>query len=187
MTRPTHRARSRPKAIAKSGRKLARGTPAHTARTGYLCGMSNTKNLKQWPKGRSGNPKGRPRKTVPDAIANVLGQKSRKTLTDGLSYSEVKEWEAQLMTRSPADLVAIAKSQEVPVYASANAAAILADMKCGRTVTLDKLRERRFGKVPDKMELTGKDGHELMKPEQMDTDEILAEIEQIKQSLDNET
>ena len=140
--------------------------------------MANTQNLKKWPKGKSGNPNGRPRKTVPDTIAAVLGLKSRKALAEGLSHSEVTDWEALLMTLSASDLVAVAKSQEVPVYASAIAAAILADIKCGRTVTLDKLRERRFGKVADKVVLTGNG------VEQMDTDEILAEIEQIKTSLE---
>jgi hypothetical protein len=35
-------------------------------------------------------------------------------------------------------------------------------MKSGNTKTLDKLRERQFGKAIQKVELTGKDGADLM-------------------------
>jgi hypothetical protein len=43
-------------------------------------------------------------------------------------------------------------------YAKGLAMAILFDLKNGNTKTIDKLRERQFGKAVQKVELTGKDG-----------------------------
>ena len=42
------------------------------------------------------------------------------------------------------------------------AIAVLSDMKNGKTTTLDKLRERQYGKPTQRMEVTGKDGAELI-------------------------
>ena len=52
---------------------------------------------------------------------------------------------------------------------------ILSDMKNGKTTTLDKLRERQYGKPTQRMELTGKDGGDLI-PARTLTKEEAAEL-----------
>lgn len=48
-------------------------------------------------------------------------------------------------------------------------------MKNGKTTTLDKLRERQYGKPTQRMELTGKDGGDLI-PARTLTKEEAAEL-----------
>ena len=50
--------------------------------------------------------------------------------------------------------------------------AILFDTKHGKTTTIDKLRERQYGKTVQKVELTGKDGADLIPARILTKDEI---------------
>ena len=140
--------------------------------------MANEKNLRPYSKGTSGNTKGRPPRSVPDHLMRILSLRNRKAVAEGLSRSEVAEWEEQLMTLNARELNAVANDADVPIYASALATAILIDMKCGRTFTLDKLRERRFGKVADSLIVTERE--DLT---QKSDEELMADIERLNNSL----
>ena len=95
-------------------------------------------------------------------IVDALKLRSRKELTAGMSIEEVQQWEQFLMVASSDDVVILAQDSGIPVYARAIAKAILVDMKNGKTRTLDKLRDRIYGKVTDRVELTGRDGAPLV-------------------------
>jgi hypothetical protein len=121
----------------------------------------NTKGLKPpFQKGESGNPKGRPPSRVPEALKNILGKKKAKKFYQ-LNELEVNEWEASVLTMTTNELKALASWEDANSYAKGLAMGILFDMKNGNTKTIDKLRERQFGKAIQKVELTGKDGKPL--------------------------
>lgn len=88
---------------------------------------------------------------------------------------EINEWEAAILSFTFADLQLLVKWEEAPIYPKGLARAILSDMKNGKTTTLDKLRERQYGKPTQRMELTGKDGGDLI-PARTLTKEEAAEL-----------
>jgi hypothetical protein len=137
--------------------------------------------LKPFQKGESGNPKGRPQSRVPDALKIVLGKKKAKKFYQ-LNETEINEWEAAVLTMTANELKALAGWEDANSYAKGLAISILFDMKSGNTKTLDKLRERQFGKAIQKVELTGKDGTPLIPKEMMTEEEILNEIEKIRKA-----
>ena len=136
--------------------------------------MANPENLRghEFRKGQSGNPKGRPKNRVPEMIVDALKLRSRKELTAGMSIEEVQQWEQFLMVASSDDVVILAQDSGIPVYARALAKAILVDMKNGKTRTLDKLRDRTYGKVTDRVELTGRDGAPLVPARRLTQEEV---------------
>lgn len=101
----------------------------------------------------------------PDRVAAILNKaiSAHQASQLNLTRQEVEEWEGKILTLTIDDLKKISKEQETPAYVVNVIMAIIADIKNGRTNTLDKLRDRQFGKVADKVELTGKDGEELFK------------------------
>lgn len=126
--------------------------------------MPNPENVipHQFKPGQSGNPKGRPKSRVPEQLVKIFGSKSRAKKFYSLSAVEVDEWEATILTLSVNDLKLLAKWDEAPAYPKGLALAVLSDMKNGTTKTLDKLRERQYGKAVQRMEVTGKDGGDLI-------------------------
>lgn len=113
-------------------------------------------------KGQVANPNGRP---SVKRVLNILSKALTKTRAEELSMTkaEVEEWEGKLISLCLEDLKKICKDPEAPTYVVNVAMAIITDIKNGRTITIDKLRDRRYGKVSDKLEITGKDGAELFK------------------------
>jgi hypothetical protein len=121
----------------------------------------NTSGLKPpFKKGESGNPEGRPKSRVPDALKIVLGKKKAKKFYQ-LNEIEVNEWEAAVLTMTANELKVLASWEDANSYAKGLAISILFDMKSGNTKTLDKLRERQYGKAVQKVELTGANGSPL--------------------------
>jgi hypothetical protein len=120
----------------------------------------NISGLKPFPKGTSGNPNGRPPSRVPDALAIVLGRKKAKKFYH-LNETEVNDWETAVLTMTANELKALVAWGDTSSYPKGLAIGILSDMKSGNTRTLDKLRERQFGKAVQKVELTGADGRPL--------------------------
>lgn len=116
----------------------------------------------QFKPGQSGNPKGRPKSRVPEQLVKIFGSKARAKKFYSLSSVEIDEWEAAILSFSTNDLKLLAKWDAAPVYPKGLAIAVLSDMKNGKTTTLDKLRERQYGKPTQRMELTGKDGGDLI-------------------------
>jgi hypothetical protein len=118
----------------------------------------NTSGLKPpFKKGESGNPKGRPASRVPAALKIVLGRKKAQKFYQ-LNETEINEWEAAVLTMTTTELKALASWEDANSYPKGLAISILFDMKNGNTKTIDKLRERQFGKAIQKVELTGADG-----------------------------
>lgn len=130
----------------------------------------NEKNLTPWKPGQSGNPKGRPKnRVINEWLPECFGKKRTKQIK-ALSQVEVDAWEQLLITLTAPELQVIAKWDGSPAYAKNIALSMLFDMKNGRTATIDKLRERQYGKPIQKVELTGKDGSNLI-PQKLSVDE----------------
>jgi hypothetical protein len=117
--------------------------------------------LQSFKKGESGNPAGRPASRVPEALKTILG-KNRAKKFYRLNEVEVNEWEAAVLTMTAGELKTLAAWESAHSYAKGLAIGILFDMKNGNTKTLDRLRERQFGKAVQKVELTGADGRQFI-------------------------
>jgi len=100
---------------------------------------------------------------VPAQISRILGKKQAKKLYK-LTDAEISEWESILLTMTASQLKLLAQWDEANAYPKGLAISILTDMKNGNTRTLDKLRERVIGKPYERIEITGKDGTELLPP-----------------------
>lgn len=127
--------------------------------------------------GQSGNPNGRPKNRVPEQLEKVMGKAQAKKIFK-LNNLELEEWEATLFTLTVNQLKLLAKWDKTIAYPKGLAISILNDMKNGNTKTLDKLRERVFGRPTQRMEITGRDGKDLV------TDPIMIEIIDSRDKVD---
>lgn len=143
--------------------------------------MANPQNLREpWQPGQSGNPKGRPKNRVINTWLPACFGKKRTKQMEELTIDEINTIERRLLVASAGELATLAKWDDAPTYAKNLAMAILFDTKHGKTTTIDKLRERQYGKAVQKVELTGKDGADLMAPRVLTKEEIgdlLAKLE----------
>lgn len=124
--------------------------------------MANPDNLRApWKPGESGNPNGRPKnRVVNEWLPACFGKKRTKALSE-MTDEEINAIERRLLVFTAAELTALVEWKDSPIYAKSLGKAILSDNKNGRTTTIDKLRERQYGKAVQKLELTGKDGAAL--------------------------
>nr|DAJ68887.1 MAG TPA: hypothetical protein [Caudoviricetes sp.]DAS62457.1 MAG TPA: hypothetical protein [Caudoviricetes sp.] len=104
-----------------------------------------TEHLKatQFKKGERANPNGRPQNRILRAIVKNKTMKGLEVLTK----DEIKtcdKWVLSMTTTQAAELV---KRDDIPTYLRTLLAAVLSDMKNGRTVTIDRLRDRYIGDV----------------------------------------
>ena len=127
--------------------------------------------------GQSGNPKGRPKNRVPEQLAKVMGKAQAKKIFK-LNNLELEEWDAILLTLTVNQLKLLSQWDKTIAYPKGLAISILYDMKNGNTKTLDKLRERVFGRPTQRMEITGRDGKDLV------TDPIMIEIIDSRDKVD---
>lgn len=122
-----------------------------------------------WKSGQSGNPKGfnqigREKNRINDFVKKVIGtSKERVIETVGMSAAEIDAIEQRMLSVSLSEAQIIGKDDNTPLYMKNLALAIIIDMKNGKTDTVDKLRERQYGKAKQQIELTGKNGQPLMK------------------------
>jgi hypothetical protein len=122
----------------------------------------NMSGLRPCKPGEVRNPKGRPTSRVPKALKIILGKKKSKQFYK-LNELEINDWENAVLTMTTNELKVLAGWEDANSYAKGLAISILFDMKNGKTNTLDKLRERQFGKAIQKVELTGANGKSLFK------------------------
>lgn len=123
--------------------------------------LSNIEGHK-WKKGQSGNIHGRPKNRIKELLQQFL-PKGKVKKSAALTIEEINTIEQSVLSLELSDLQTLAKADETPAYAKILAVAAIIDLKNGRTFTIDKLRDRQYGKVTDKLEITGKDGAELFK------------------------
>lgn len=122
-----------------------------------------------WKSGESGNPRGysrlaREKNRINDFVNKIIGTaKDRVIETTGMTPEEVDAIEQKILSASLSEAQLIAKDNNTPLYMKNLAMAVIIDMKNGKTDTVDKLRERQYGKVKQQIELTGKNGQPLMK------------------------
>lgn len=125
--------------------------------------MPNRENIipHQFKPGQSGNPKGRPPNRVPAQLVKIMGKVQARKFYN-LSATEINEWEAAILTMNANQLKLLAQWDEANAYPKGLAISVLMDMKNGNTKTLDKLRERVVGRPTQRMEITGKDGKDIV-------------------------
>lgn len=124
--------------------------------------MANEQNLRPaWKPGESGNPKGRPKNRVVNEWLPACFGRKRTRAMKGLRQEEIDAIEQHLLVATGAELATMAKWEGCPAYAKNLAMAILFDTKNGRTATIDRLRERQYGKPVQRVEVTGAGGQPL--------------------------
>lgn len=143
---------------------------------------NSLKNLKPFKPGRSGNPKGRPKNRVPDQLKIIMGKEKAKKFFS-LSEVEINEWEAAILSMNIDQLKLLTKWEDCPMYPKGLAIAIATDAKNGTTKTLDKLRERQFGKAIQKVELTGKDGADFIPARVLSKEEAKEFIQNLEDEI----
>lgn len=139
----------------------------------------NTSGLRPpWQPGQSGNPKGRKKSKVNATLKTLFGKSAKKIYE--LSQTELDEWDSTLISLTKDQLSALVMLDSAPAYPKAQALAILTDMKNGRTVTIERLANRLYDrKKPDKVELTGKDGSDLLQPRVLTKEEAAAFLDKL--------
>ncbi len=125
--------------------------------------MPNPENIEKykWKKGQSGNPKGRPPNRVPEQLIKIMGKaKTRKFYS--LSNEELNMWERTVISMNFEQLNKLAKWDKAPAYPRALAMTILFETQNFKTTTIERLRDRQYSKVAEKLEVTGKDGESII-------------------------
>lgn len=107
--------------------------------------MGNIKNLKNFKKGQSGNPAGRP----PDALNRVMKK---------LTKNELEEIANLIVKGTVAELKKIAQSKNTQALRVMFAAIVVKIIERGDMDAFDKLLNRLIGKVKDDVDITSNAG-----------------------------
>lgn len=164
--------------------------------------MANNPNIMdnvtpyQYKKGQSGNPAGGSAKSRRKKAERLLAEQQFDELFGKGASRKLKlikndddlAWLQKLYSADAGTLAEIAKWQGSPASVKSYAIAMLRDMQNGKTYTIDKIRERLFGKPTQYVELTGAGGKDLMMQQEvnlfgligrMSDDELKAEIDRL--------
>lgn len=125
----------------------------------------------QFKPGECGNPRGRPRDPAKELLEAALGKKNARKFAR-LTKQNKDDIDAILESATTDTLMFIAKWDGASAYAKGRALAILGDMKKGQTTQLDKISARLNGPLVKRMELTGKDGADLMPARTLTKEEV---------------
>lgn len=128
-------------------------------------------NLRPFKPGQSGNPKGRPPDPAKEMLEAAMGKKGARKFAR-LTKANKDDIDSILESATTDFLMFVAKWDGATTYAKGRALALLKDMKKGQTTQLDKISARLHGQPAQKVELTGKDGADLMPPRILTKDEI---------------
>ena len=109
----------------------------------------------EFKKGQCGNPKGRPKNRINSLLKEILPKSKMKKIKQELTKDEVNTIEKQVLQLELSDLQLVAKADSTPAYLKALAMAIIIEMKNGKTSTVDRLRDRQYGAINQKMDVTG--------------------------------
>lgn len=114
--------------------------------------LANIRDHK-WPKGHSGNPKGKPKNRVKELLKRILPKGKLKKI-EALTVEEINTIESTILAMELSDLRLLAEADETPSYAKSLALAAIIDMKNGRTNTVDRLVDRIYGAVQQRLDVT---------------------------------
>lgn len=125
--------------------------------------MARPENIEkyQYKPGQSGNPKGRPKGTAPETLAVLLGSKAKARRFYKLGKADLAAWDELLLSLDFDKIKLLVQMNDAPIYAKNMAMAIAKDMQAGKTTTIDRIRERLWGKAVQRLELTGANGAPL--------------------------
>lgn len=118
-----------------------------------------------------------PPSNIRKVMVDVLGERrfeQMRTLTD----MEVNEVEQFVLSSEVSDLKALMQADKTPIYLKSLISAIFTDMKNGNSRTVETLRDRQYGSIAQRLEVSGQDGMPIANV-QMTADDarrMLAEI-----------
>lgn len=156
--------RARREAEAAAGRQIAQKPAVDT----YGVMRLQSQMVSQGPQEPSG---------IHKVMVDVLHEKRMSRLKP-LSDAEIDEVEQVVLACEVSDLKALMQADVVPVYMKGLISAIFTDMKNGVSRTVETLRERQYGSIARRLEITGQDGMPISSV-QMTADDarrMLAEI-----------
>lgn len=142
----------------------------------------NTSGLVYWQKGQSGNPKGRPKDRVKAALKVIMKSKKAMQEHTDMSLTEVNDWERLILSLTRKQLEHLGALENLPVYPVLLIKAIMGDFKHGKTSTVDSIRDRQFGALAKRIELTGAGGEALM-PRELSVKEAKDFIDNLEKEL----
>jgi hypothetical protein len=135
--------------------------------------------------GQSGNPRGgsqrqRERNRINKFIKQIIGR-SKVIPDQGMTKYEIDSIEQKMLSVTLSEAQVLAKADDSPLYMKNLAMAIMLDMKNGKTDTIDKLRERQYGKTAQRIEITGKDGQPIQTQKQLSQTEAKDFIKKLEE------
>lgn len=156
--------------------------------------MANNPNIMdnvtpyQFKKGQSGNPAGGSAKMRKRKEERLLAEQQFDALFGKGASKKLKlikndddlAWLQKLYSADAETLAKIAKWQGCPASVKSYAIAMLRDMQNGKTGTIDKIRERLFGKPTQYVELTGAGGRDLMPQHEINDAQIRRIFEEMQ-------
>ena len=102
--------------------------------------MANKENLKNWKKGQSGNPKGRPKK-----IENVLRDIFLDEHNFKLSKNQVDEIIISILSKTKSELTEASNNDDLPFWVALIVNKAKEDYKNGSIDIVEKLLDRVYG------------------------------------------